>query len=281
MSASASATPTRSPAPGRLGQFADLLLDQRQPQLHLIGADLDRWVRRAPADRRRGGSRPPARRPGSGRSPPAGCDRRGRRSPASRTQAQSTQTSLPPLSERQPAAVLDQETHRAGELVGLLRDHLDGQFLAGQVGAGQFETLRGVALVDVDDGRLRLVPARLQFLEGILGRLLGLVPAGCVVIGSHGLFLTSSSALVFVCISWIVIAAVDSLSCCWCWPGCPCIARRDCSGRNADGSPFCARDGSWSHRTRPTPPGGRAPGSSAGPRSVAGLALSSSSARAE
>src|SRR6478735_5973962 len=36
----------------------------------------------------------------------------------------------------QPAAVLHQETHRAGELVGLLGDDFDGQFLAGQVGTG-------------------------------------------------------------------------------------------------------------------------------------------------
>src|SRR5664279_519709 len=66
---------------------------------------------------------------------------------------------------RESAAVLDQETHRTGELVGLFRDDLDGQFLPGQVSTGKFETLCGVALVDVDDRRLRLVAPCLQFFK--------------------------------------------------------------------------------------------------------------------
>src|SRR5664279_1869967 len=65
----------------------------------------------------------------------------------------------------QPAAVLDQETHRTGELIGLFRDDLDGQLLPGQVGTGKFETLGGVALVDVDDRRLCLIAPCLQLLE--------------------------------------------------------------------------------------------------------------------
>src|SRR6478609_555701 len=95
---------------------------------------------------------------------------------------------------REPAAVLHQETHRAGEFVGLLRDDLDGQLLAGEVGPRQLETFRGVAFVDVDNRGLSLVPTGLQFLERILGRLVGLITARCVVIGSHCLFLTSSSS---------------------------------------------------------------------------------------
>jgi len=58
--------------------------------------------------------------------------------------------------------VLDQEADGTGELVGLLGDHLDGEFLAGQVSAGEFETLCGIALVDVDNCRLGLVATRLN-----------------------------------------------------------------------------------------------------------------------
>lgn len=60
---------------------------------------------------------------------------------------------------------MHQEAARARELVGLLRHDTHGQFLTGQVCARQFEGLRGVRLVDVDDGGLRLVAACLQFFE--------------------------------------------------------------------------------------------------------------------
>ena len=49
-----------------------------------------------------------------------------------------------------PAAVVHQETRRAGELVGLLRNDRHGQYLPGQVRARQVDALGGVALLQVD-----------------------------------------------------------------------------------------------------------------------------------
>ena len=69
---------------------------------------------------------------------------------------------------------MHQEAARARELVGLLRDHPHGQLLAGQVGAGQLEGLGGLGLVNVYDRRLGLVAPSLQFLERILGNVVGL-----------------------------------------------------------------------------------------------------------
>src|SRR5690606_28205532 len=85
----------------------------------------------------------------------------------------------------QPAAVVHQETTRAGELVGLLGDHPNRQFLAGEVGAGQLVGLDGLRIVHVNDGRLGLVAPRLQFLEGILGNVIGLGAPWGVIVGSH------------------------------------------------------------------------------------------------
>ncbi len=48
------------------------------------------------------------------------------------------------------AAVVHQEARRAGELVRLLRDDMDGELLAGQVRAGQFEGFGEVGLVGVE-----------------------------------------------------------------------------------------------------------------------------------
>jgi hypothetical protein len=62
----------------------------------------------------------------------------------------------------QPAAVMDEEAARAGELICLLGQHSNDQLLAGQVGTGQFEVLRGLRLVDVNRTRLGLVPSRLE-----------------------------------------------------------------------------------------------------------------------
>lgn len=51
-------------------------------------------------------------------------------------------------------AVMDQEATGAGEFVRLFRDDADGEFFTGQVGAGQFEGLCGVGVLDVHDGGL-------------------------------------------------------------------------------------------------------------------------------
>ena len=67
---------------------------------------------------------------------------------------------LSPSSGGDAAAVLDQETRRAGELVGLFRDHRHRQFLPGQIRAGQFHAFGGVALVQVDVRGLRVLPGR-------------------------------------------------------------------------------------------------------------------------
>ncbi len=81
---------------------------------------------------------------------------------------------------------MHQEAARARELVGLLRDDPHRQLLAGQIGAGQFEGLGGLRLVDVHDRRLGLVTPRLQFLERILRETsVGLGAPWGVVIGSH------------------------------------------------------------------------------------------------
>ena len=103
-------------------------------------------ARPGPAARRPGGTPRPGGGPGSTRPPPsvrrstgsiAGplADRRHVDLTSGAVDADQPAAVV----GRQPAAVLDQEAHRAGELVGLLRDDLDGQFLAGQVGAGQLE----------------------------------------------------------------------------------------------------------------------------------------------
>jgi hypothetical protein len=39
-----------------------------------------------------------------------------------------------------------------GELVGLLRDDRHGEFLGGQIPAGQIHAFAGVALVEIHDG---------------------------------------------------------------------------------------------------------------------------------
>jgi hypothetical protein len=78
-----------------------------------------------------------------------------------------------------------QEAAAAGELVRLLREHLDRQLLAGQVRAGELEALRRVGLVDVDRGRLRLVPTGLELVERVLSHVVAVVPPRCVVVGRH------------------------------------------------------------------------------------------------
>jgi hypothetical protein len=57
---------------------------------------------------------------------------------------------VPP--RRELTAMLYQEAAGAPELVGLDRHNRDGQFLAGQVRAGQLEALRRLGLVEVYPG---------------------------------------------------------------------------------------------------------------------------------
>src|SRR3954447_4992601 len=105
-----------------------------------------------------------------------------------------TGTALCALAADQPAAlvgrelapVVHQEAAGAGELVALLRQHADGQLLAGQVCTGELECLREIGLVDVDAARLRLCAAGLQLLEAVLSQVVSLRTAGLVVVGGHG-----------------------------------------------------------------------------------------------
>ncbi len=52
-------------------------------------------------------------------------------------------------------------------------------------GAGQLEGFGGFGLIDIYDRRLGLVTPRLQFLERILGNVVGLSAPWGVVIGCH------------------------------------------------------------------------------------------------
>lgn len=63
-------------------------------------------------------------------------------------------------------AVVDEEATGAGEFVGLLGDDADGEFFAGQVGAGQFEGFGCVGVLDVHDGGLGVFAAGGQLFEG-------------------------------------------------------------------------------------------------------------------
>ena len=62
--------------------------------------------------------------------------------------------------------VVDQETGRAGELVGLLRRDPHRELLPGQVRTGQLEALRGVGLIDVNDPTTERAARRTAILNG-------------------------------------------------------------------------------------------------------------------
>ena len=80
---------------------------------------------------------------------------------------------------------MHQEAARTGELVGLPRQHLNGQGLVGQVRTGEFEALGEFGFVHIDRGRRFVGPLGLEFLEGVLGEFVVGLARG-VVIGSHG-----------------------------------------------------------------------------------------------
>jgi len=65
--------------------------------------------------------------------------------------------------------VLDQETCRAGELVGLFRHDPHREFLPRQVRTGQLETLGGVGLIDVDNRRRGVVAPLRELIQRVLG----------------------------------------------------------------------------------------------------------------
>src|SRR5689334_13392126 len=79
---------------------------------------------------------------------------------------------------------MHEETTGAAELVGLHRQHLDGQFLVGQVSTGELEALRHLDLVDVHCARLRVGAAGLQLLEAVLAEV-DLIATRGVVVGGH------------------------------------------------------------------------------------------------
>src|SRR5581483_1103018 len=68
-------------------------------------------------------------------------------------------------------SVIDQETAGAGELVGLLRYHLHGELLAGEVRARQLEVVQDVGLVNIDRCRPLLGTTSVELFDR-LGRLL-------------------------------------------------------------------------------------------------------------
>ncbi len=66
---------------------------------------------------------------------------------------------------RELASVVHEEAAGAGELIGLARQHPDGEHLTGQVGPGQLERLGEIRLVLVDRAGLRLGPPCLELLR--------------------------------------------------------------------------------------------------------------------
>src|SRR3954452_2858407 len=124
----------------------------------------------------------------------------------------------------QPAAVVDQETARAGEFVVLLGQHPDGELLAGQageVGAGKFEGLVELGLVHVDRPGLGLGATRLQFFERILAQFVDFTATRCVVVGGHLLSAPSWGRSVMVVVSWCFTTVRPDLA----WRGIRCLRR--------------------------------------------------------
>src|SRR5208283_5583494 len=83
------------------------------------------------------------------------------------------------------AAVLHQETTRAGELVGLLRNDTNGQLFTRQVSAGQLERFSGFGFVYVDHRRGRLVPSCFELLQRIFRDIVSLGAPRSVIVGRH------------------------------------------------------------------------------------------------
>jgi hypothetical protein len=81
--------------------------------------------------------------------------------------------------------VVHEEAARAGELVGLSRQHAQRQLLVRQVGAGQLERLGQVGLIAVERAALAVGPPRLQLLEAVFTKVLVDLAWG-VVVGRHG-----------------------------------------------------------------------------------------------
>jgi len=82
-------------------------------------------------------------------------------------------------------SVVDEETGRAGELVGLSRHDPHREFLPGQVRPGQLEAFRGVGLLDIDRRGLRLAVSLFQYLQGVFDHRVGLVESWRVVVSCH------------------------------------------------------------------------------------------------
>src|SRR3954452_2032402 len=87
---------------------------------------------------------------------------------------------------RAPGDVLDQEARGAGELVGLLRGHLDREGLVGEVGARELVGLGelGLVLVHLAGGLVLVAGREAAGLEALF-LLLVLGLARCVVVSSH------------------------------------------------------------------------------------------------
>jgi hypothetical protein len=82
--------------------------------------------------------------------------------------------------------VADQEALHAGELVVLLGEHADGQFLVRQIGSRELESLRcdGLVLVHIHAAGHLLVALRLQLLDRVAADFLILL-LGRIVVGCH------------------------------------------------------------------------------------------------
>src|SRR5450432_1711350 len=98
---------------------------------------------------------------------------------------------------RELAAVVHQEAARAGELVGLPRQHPQGELFVGQIRARQLERLGEIRLVAFEDAALPVCPARLQFFKTVFAKVFVNLARG-VVIGRHGSLRCSSSSVVLV-----------------------------------------------------------------------------------
>jgi hypothetical protein len=72
-------------------------------------------------------------------------------------------------------------TGHGGEFVGVNREDLDQQFLAGKVSAGQFESLGEICLIGVNGIPLRGGRLCLKPLEGVGDLVLGRRPGSIVV----------------------------------------------------------------------------------------------------
>ena len=89
---------------------------------------------------------------------------------------------------RDLGAVADEEAGGAGELIVCLGDHVDDEFFAGEVGAGEFDAVNGVCFVQFQHDAAGI--GGVGFFQGLEGGGAGFRDIGLhfVVVGCHGEF---------------------------------------------------------------------------------------------